>query len=452
MFETLSERLTQVLHRLTGGGVLKPEEVALALKEVRMALLEADVNYKVVRQFIDRVQARSVGAEVSASLSPAQQVVKIVQEELVEMLGANQEGLHYAAAGGPTTIMLCGLQGAGKTTTAVKLALLTRREGHHPLLAGLDRQRPAAVEQLRIMADAQHIPFLSADVAADRGAEQAVAEAATKGLDVVIFDTAGRLHVDGDLLSELGRIAARVPLTETLLVADAMTGQEAVNVGTAFAQAVRLDGIILTKLDGDPRGGAALSLRHATGQSIRFAGVGEKPADLEVFHADRMASRILGMGDVLSLIEKAERGVDPGQARQAERNLRAGHLTFDDFLMQIRQLRGMGPVSGVLDMLPGASQLKAASAGSDPEAEMRRMEAIILSMTSAERGRPELINGSRRRRIASGSGVGVSDVNRVLRAREQMQQMVKQLGLGAGGRRGRMALPGAGGLGRIFGR
>jgi len=451
VFETLSERLTQVLHRLTGGGVLKPEEVALALKEVRMALLEADVNYKVVRQFIDRVQARSVGAEVSASLSPAQQVVKIVREELVDMLGANQEGLHYAAAG-PTTIMLCGLQGAGKTTTAVKLALLTRREGHRPLLVGLDRQRPAAVEQLRVMADAQHIAFVSADVAADRGAEQAVAEAATKGLDVVILDTAGRLHVDGDLLSELGRIAARVSLTETLLVADAMTGQEAVNVGTAFAQAVRLDGIILTKLDGDPRGGAALSLRHATGQSIRFAGVGEKPADLEVFHADRMASRILGMGDVLSLIEKAERSVDPGQARQAERNLRAGHLTFDDFLMQIRQLRGMGPVSGVLDMLPGAAQLKAASAGSDPEAEMRRMEAIILSMTSAERARPELINGSRRRRIASGSGVGVSDVNRVLRAREQMQQMVKQLGLGAGGRRGRMALPGAGGLGRIFGR
>ena len=445
MFDSLSDRLTVALRKLTGRGVLRPEDIEASLREVRMALLEADVNYKVVKDFQERIRVQLAGAELEKHLNPAQQVVKVVHDELVEMLGANTEGLHWAPSP-PTVVLLAGLQGSGKTTTAIKLALWARRQGRKPLVAALDLRRPAAVEQLRVLAQREKVDFHTGTGAVEAIAEQSIAEARRRGDDLVVLDTAGRLHVDQELLEELGHLKQSVPVTETLLVADAMTGQEAVKVGSAFAEAVGLDGVILTKLDGDARGGAALSLRFATGQRVRFAGVGEKPADLEVFHADRMTSRILGMGDVLSLIEKAERAVDREEAQRVEKNLRAGTVSFDDFLVNIRQLKSMGSVAGVLEMMPGAGQLKGALAGSDPEAEVKRMEAIILSMTRRERARPELIDGSRRRRIARGSGTQVSDVNKVLKAREAMQQLLRQFG-GGGGRKPNLA-----GLGRMLGR
>jgi signal recognition particle subunit SRP54 len=448
MFESLSDRLAVTLKKLGGRGVLRPEDVDAALKEVRMALLEADVNYKVVREFGDRIRSRMVGSEVSESLSPSQQVVKVVHDELVELLGGNAESLRYADRP-PTVIMLAGLQGAGKTTAAVKLSLLARREGHRPMVVGLDLRRPAAVEQLRVLAERERVRSFSGQGRVEDIAREALAVASRGGEDVVILDTAGRQALDQELMDELRRLRAAVPVTEVLLVADAMTGQEAVNVGRAFHEAVDVGGVVLTKLDGDARGGAALSLKFATGQTVRFAGVGEKPADLEIFHADRMASRILGMGDVLTLIEKAERTVDKEAAQQIEKNLRSGHLTFDDFLVQIRQLRSMGSLGSVLEMLPGGAQLKGQVAEADAETEVGRMEAIILSMTKRERARPDIIDGSRRRRMAAGSGTKVTDVNRLLKSREQMQQLVKQFGLGGKpGRRGKRSMPG---LGRLFG-
>jgi signal recognition particle subunit SRP54 len=443
MFEALGERLAAALKKITGRGVLRPEDVDAGLREVRLALLEADVNFKVVKEFVERVRGRLQGAEVSAGLTAPQQVVKAVHDELVELLGGNSEGLRYAPAP-PTVLMLVGLQGSGKTTTAVKLALVARREGHRPLLAGLDLRRPAAVEQLRTLAGREDIPFLSGDGKVEEIAASAIREAGRLMCDVVILDTSGRLHVDGELMDELKRLKRAVAVTETLLVADSMTGQEAVKVGESFGRQVGVDGVVLTKLDGDARGGAALSLRVATGQRIRFAGTGEKPQDLEVFHAERMASRILGMGDMLTLIERAERTIDKQQAAEVERHLRAGQLTFDDFLAQIRQLRGMGSLEGMLDMIPGGSALKGQAAGVDTEREVRRMEAIILSMTLRERAHPEVLDGARRRRIARGSGVEPADVNRVLKAREAMQKLAKQFG--AKNRKGRVV-----GLPRMFG-
>ena len=419
MFEALSERLAAALKKISGRGVLRPEDVDAGLREVRLALLEADVNFKVVKEFVEKVRGRLAGAEISQGLTAPQTVVKAVNEELVELLGANSEGIRYASHP-PTVIMLVGLQGSGKTTTAVKLALLARRDGPRPLVAGLDFRRPAAVEQLQTLAEREKVAFA-------RG-EGAIEEAAALGCDLVILDTAGRLHVDEELMGELKDLKSRLKVTETLLVADSMTGQEAVKVGDAFGKAIGVDGVILTKLDGDARGGAALSLRVATGEQIRFAGTGEKPADLEVFHAERMASRILGMGDVLSLIEKAERGVDKEKAGEVERHLRAGHLSFDDFLAQLRQLRGMGSLEGMLDMVPGGGQLKGQLAGADTEREIKRMEAIILSMTPRERSHPEVIDGARKRRIARGSGVQPADINRLLKARDAMQKMAKQFG------------------------
>ena len=324
--------------------------------------------------------------------------------------------------------MLIGLQGSGKTASAVKLALLARREGHRPLVAALDLRRPAAVDQLRTLAEQEHVAFHTGEGAVETIALAAVAEARRVNCDVVVLDTAGRTHVDADLMAELKRVKAALPAAETLLVADSMTGQEAVKVGEAFGRQVGVDGVIMTKLDGDARGGAALSLRVATGEQIRFAGTGEKPADLEVFHAERMASRILGMGDVLSLIEKAGQTVDREKAAEVERHLRAGQLSFDDFLAQIRQLRGMGPLEGLLDMVPGGGQLKGQLAGANTELEMKRMEAIILSMTPRERAHPELIDGARKKRIARGSGVQPADINRLLKARDAMQKMAKQFG------------------------
>jgi signal recognition particle subunit SRP54 len=444
MFEALGERLAAALKKISGRGVLRPEDLDAGLREVRLALLEADVNFKVVKEFVDRVRGRLEGVEVAPGLTAPQHVVKAVNVELVELLGGNAEGLRYAAAP-PTVIMLVGLQGSGKTTTTVKLALLARRDGHRPLVAALDLRRPAAVEQLRTLAEREDIAFHSGagDVVAI--ARAAVDEAKRLVCDVVILDTAGRLHIDDDLMQELERLKASTGVTETLLVADSMTGQEAVKVGEAFAATVGLDGVILTKLDGDARGGAALSLRVATGQRIRFAGTGERPEDLEVFVAERMASRILGMGDILSLIEKAERTIDREKAGEVERHMRAGHLTFDDFLTQIRQLRGMGSLEGMLDMIPGGGALKSQVAGTDTEKEVRRMEAIILSMTARERAHPELIDGARRRRIARGSGVQPADVNRVLKAREAMQKLAKQFG--AVNRKGKAA-----GLPRLLGK
>jgi len=337
--------------------------------------------------------------------------------------------------------MLVGLQGSGKTTTAVKLALLARRDGHRPLVAALDLRRPAAVEQLRTLAERERVPFHSGAGPVEKIAAAAIREAERLGHDVVILDTAGRLHADVELMDELARLKAAVAITDTLLVADSMTGQEAVKVGEAFARGVGLDGVILTKLDGDARGGAALSLRSATGQLVRFAGTGEKAQDLEVFHAERMAARILGMGDVLTLIERAERTVDKDKAQAVERHMGAGHLSFDDFLTQIRQVRGMGPLEGMLDMIPGGAALKGQVAGTDTEQEVRRMEAMILSMTARERAHPELIDGARKRRIARGSGVQPADVNRLLKARETMQKLAKQFG----NRRGKA------GVARLFG-
>src|SRR5438270_2922769 len=435
MFETLTQRIGSALHKLGGRGVLRPEDIDAALREVRLALLEADVNFKVVKEFSERVKERTLGAAVLQSLSPAQQVVKVVHEELVALLGDEARGLRYSARP-PTVVMLVGLQGAGKTTTAIKLALLARREGHRPVVAGLDLRRPAAVEQLRTLAEREKVGFTTGHGAVEEIASEAVDEAGQTGSDVLILDTAGRLHVDDELMAELRRLKAAVPVSETLLVADAMTGQDAVNVGIAFERAVGIDGFVLTKLDGDARGGAALSLRVATGKPVRFAGVGEKPADLELFHPDRMASRILGMGDVLTLIEKAQRNVDAESAAELEKNVLKGRISFDDMLVQMKQLRGLGSLEGVLSMLPGQAQLKGQLPVDQAEGEVKKMEAIIQSMTRTERSRPDLIDGSRRRRIARGSGTQVADVNRVLKSRETMEQLMRQL-TGKGGKRGK---------------
>ena len=475
MFETLGERLAAALKKISGRGVLRPEDVDAGLREVRIALLEADVNFKVVKEFIERVRERLTGAEVAPGLTAPQQVVKAVHAELIDLLGGNSEGLHYGAS--PAVVMLVGLQGSGKTTTAIKLALLARKDGHRPLVAALDLRRPAAVDQLRTLAEREKVAFHSGMGPVEDIAAAAIRDAQRLGHDVVILDTAGRLHIDTELMDELHRLKAAVPVTETLLVADSMTGQEAVKVGEAFASAVGLDGVILTKLDGDARGGAALSLRRARAQpsplppgvpapvvrgggagpgpagggvqpglTIRFAGTGEKPQDLEVFHAERMASRILGMGDVLTLIERVEQTVDKEKALEIERHMRAGHLSFDDFLTQIRQVRGMGPLEGMLDMIPGGAKLKGQVAGANTEQEVKRMEAIILSMTARERAHPELIDGARKRRIARGSGVQPADVNRLIKAREAMQKLVKQFG-NRSGKAGVARLFGQGGPG-----
>src|SRR5438874_1285845 len=446
MFEALGERLAAALKKITGRGVLRPDDVDASLREVRLALLEADVNFKVVKQFVESIRARLSGVEIAPGLTAPQQVVKAVHDELVELLGANTTGLAYASAP-PTVLMLVGLQGSGKTTTAVKLALLARREHHKPLVVALDLRRPAAVDQLRILASREEKAFFSGTGPVEDIARRAFGEASRLGADVVVLDTAGRQHADSELMSELVRLKAAVPVTETFLVADSMTGQDAVKLGEAFGAAVGLDGVILTKLDGDSRGGAALSLRVATGQRIRFAGTGEKPQDLEVFQADRIASRILGMGDMLTLIERAERTIDKQEAAAVEKRLRAGQLSFDDLLAQIRQVRSMGSLEGMLDMLPGGAAMKKSVAGADTEKEVRRMEAIILSMTARERAHPELIDGARKRRIARGSGVQPADVNRVLKAREAMQKLAKQIGRMPAGRGGGNLA----GLGRLLG-
>jgi signal recognition particle subunit SRP54 len=431
MFESLTDRLDQALKKLTGRGKLSEADVDAGLREVRLALLEADVNYKVVRDFIAGIRTRAVGAEVMESLNPGQQLVKIVDEELTRLLG-ERVPMNYAPAP-PTVIVLAGLQGSGKTTTAGKLALFVRREGHRPLLVSTDVRRPAAMEQLEVLAKSINVASF-----APRGkdpleiARDAIGEARRVNADVVLLDTAGRLQVDQELLEELKQITAAVPSHHRLLVLDAMTGQQAVNVTTAFQQTASLTGAILTKLDGDARGGAALSLRAVTQVPIQFVGVGEKLTDLEIFYPDRMASRILGMGDVLTLIEKAQEHVDETQAKAIEKKLRAGQLTLTDFMEQLKQVKKMGPLDSIIGMLPGAGKIKNLAGAMPTDDQLKEMEAIILSMTAAERERPETIDGSRRRRIARGSGTDLAAVNRLLKGFQQMQQLMRQMGKGRG--------------------
>jgi signal recognition particle subunit SRP54 len=438
VFDTLSDKLQHALGDLRGRGRLDEESVSKAMREIRLALLEADVNLQVVKDFVARVKERAVGEEVTKSLTPGQQVVKIVHEELTEVMGGGDSRLAFAQRG-PTTILLAGLQGSGKTTAAAKLALMLRKEGKTPALVAADLQRPAAIDQLEQLGRQIQVPVYSEErqdpvAASERGVEWAKAQ----GCDVAIVDSAGRHQVDTELMEELVRIHGRVKPHNVLLVLDSMTGQEAVNVAEAFQEQVAFDGIVLTKLDGDARGGAALSVRAVTGRPIKLASTGEKLDQLEWFHPDRMASRILGMGDVMTLIEKAEAAVAEDEQAEMEARLRAGEFTFDDFLASYKMLRKMGPLKGVLSMIPGmGNQLK----GLDiDERELARVEAIILSMTPRERGFPHTIDGSRRQRIARGSGTTVQEVSRLLNARKEMQKLMKQMG------KGKMpALPGVAG-------
>ena len=436
MFQGLSDRLNDIFKRLRGYGSLSEDNIGEALREVRLALLEADVNVKVVRSFLERVRERSVGRDVLESLTPGQQVVKVVFEELVALMGGAANRLRTAGQP-PTVIMLVGLQGSGKTTTAGKLARLVHGQGQRPLLVAADLQRPAAQEQLVTLGRTLGIEVYratgpSSPVAVCR---EALSLAKSRMLDPVILDTAGRLHVDEPLMEELRAIKAELRPTEILMVADAMTGQDAVNSATAFHQALELNGYILTKLDGDTRGGAALSIRAVTGAPIKFIGLGEKLDALEVFHPERMASRILGMGDVLSLVEKAEQAVDEKKAAALQKKLKSQTFTLEDFRDQLRQVRGMGPLDQLIAMIPGLSRVKGLPDSTQQERELKHVEAIIDSMTPGERRRPEILNGSRRKRIASGSGTSVADVNRLLKQFTEMQKMMRQLmQAGKGGR------------------
>jgi signal recognition particle subunit SRP54 len=427
MLDSLGSRLQAIFDKLGGRGRLSEENIQEALREVRVALLEADVNFKVVRAFIDRVKDKAVGQDVLASLTPAQQVVKVVHTELVELLGGSGHRLAMASHP-PTIIMLMGLQGSGKTTTAAKLARLYTKQGQHPLLAAADTQRPAAMDQLRTLGAQLGVPVTGAPgqtpLEICRAARE---EAASRGLTPLILDTAGRLHIDEGLLGELKAIRREVSPHHVLLVVDAMTGQDAVTVADRFNQAVGIDAVILTKLDGDSRGGAALSVRHVTGRPIAFVGVGEKTDALEPFHPDRLASRILGMGDVLSLVEKAQAAVDQTKAEELARRLREDTFTLEDFREQLAQVRKMGPLDQVLGMLPFGKMLKGAPKDIDGEsADLGRFDAIIGSMTPGERRNPEVINGSRRQRIARGSGTSVQDVNRLLKQFAQLRKIMRQ--------------------------
>lgn len=428
MFESLSTRLTAIFNRLSGYGRLTEEHVQEALREVRLALLEADVNFKVVKVFTERVRAKALGQEVLTSLTPGQQVVKVVRDELIELLGGSGHRLAMAPHP-PTVIMLVGLQGSGKTTTAAKLARHFQRQGQHPILAAADVYRPAAVDQLKalggqlgitVLGDAAQSPVAICVSARD--------EAARRGLSPLILDTAGRLHIDEVMLEELRAIRKAVVPHHVLLVVDAMSGQDALTVAERFDQAVGVDGIILTKMDGDARGGAALSVRHVTGRPIAFVGLGEKPDALEPFHPDRVAARILGMGDVLSLVEKAQATVDQAQAEALAKKIREETFSLEDFAQQLRQLRSMGPLEQVLDMVPFFKGSKASAKElHGEERELGRFEAIIGSMTPDERRDPAVINGSRRSRIARGSGTTVADVNRLLKQYAQLKRMMRDV-------------------------
>src|SRR5437867_7684920 len=427
MFDSLSTRLQAIFDRLGGHGRLTEDNIQEALREVRLALLAADVNVKVVKVFVERVREKAVGQDVLKSLTPAKQVVKVVHDELVELLGGSGHRLAMASHP-PTVVMLIGLQGSGKTTTAAKLARTYGKQGQHPLLAAADTYRPAAQDQLRTLGSQLSIPVVGqAGQTPLEICRAARDEAAARGLTPLILDTAGRLHIDEAMLDELRVIRTEVKPHHVLLVVDAMTGQDAVTVAEKFNQAVGIDAVVLTKMDGDARGGAALSVRHVTGRPIAFVGVGEKTDALEPFHPDRLASRILGMGDVLSLVEKAQAAVDQTKAEELARRLREDTFSLEDFREQLKQVRQMGPLDQVLGMLPFGKMLKGAPKDLDGEsADLDRFDAIIGSMTPGERRNPEVINGSRRQRIARGSGTSVQDVNRLLKQFAQLRKVMKQ--------------------------
>jgi len=426
MFDTLTGKLETVFKKLRGRGVLKEDDVKEALREVRLVLLEADVNFKVVKEFVGKVQERAIGQEILSSLTPGQQVVKIVHEEMVALLGGTQAKL-YLAPNPPTVIMLVGLQGSGKTTTAGKLARNFKKDGRRVLLVPADTRRPAAVQQLKTLASQVGVDAFASDDQDPVAICAAAVKHAERSLyEIVILDTAGRLQIDGPLMEELRRIKADVKPHETLFVADAMTGQEAVNVAETFNKEVGFDGAVLTKLDGDARGGAALSIRSVTGKPLKFAGMGEKLDALEPFHPDRMASRILGMGDVLTLIEKAQETVSREEAEQLAKKLRKNDFTLEDFRDQLRQVKKLGGIESIMGMIPGMNKMKLPEDGSGGK-ELGRTEAIINSMTPKERRDYQIINGHRRARIAKGSGTQVQDVNRLLKQFAEMRKMMKAM-------------------------
>ena len=425
MFEDLTAKLEATLKKIRGHGKLTEKNIADSLKEIRRALLEADVNYKVVKEFVEKVKQKALGAEVLRSVTPGQQIVKIVHDELIELMGKSRTDIKMAGIP-PTIIMLAGLQGSGKTTFAAKLANFLRKKGHHPMLVAADIYRPAAIQQLQVLGKSLNIPVYAEDsrdaVAICRNAVKAARE---QGRDVLILDTAGRLHIDEEMMQELERIKAELKPQEILFVADGMTGQDAVNAAQEFLQRLDFSGVVLTKMDGDARGGAALSIRAVTQRPIKFLSVGEKPDAIEPFYPDRLASRILGMGDVVTLVEKAQEAISLEEAQKLEKKLRKEEFTLEDFYNQIQQIKKMGPLEQILGMIPGiGKQLK--NVPIDDKAFVR-VEAIINSMTPEERRRPQIINGSRRRRIARGSGTRVQDVNQLLRQFEEMRKMMKRM-------------------------
>jgi signal recognition particle subunit SRP54 len=438
MFDSLSSRLDDIFTKLRSRGRLSEKQVDEVLREIRLALLEADVALRVVKEFVRDVRERAEGAEIHKSLTPAQQVIKLVHAALIDVLGKEQVGL-VAVDRPPRVILIAGLQGSGKTTAAAKLARHLKSQGRRPMLAACDLRRPAAITQLQLLGEQAGVP-VHAEAAggdAESVAAHALKYASDEGFTDLIVDTAGRMHVDPELMAELSRVADAVDPDEVLLVCDAMTGQDAVNVAESFLEEVDVTGVILTKLDGDARGGAALSMTYVTGRPIKFAGVGEKLSDLEPFYPDRMASRILGMGDVVTLIEKAETAFDEAEAKQMEEKLRKAEFTFEDFLSQMQALKKMGPLSQVLGMLPGMSRLPMGDSQVDEQ--LPKIEAMIRSMTRKERDNPQLINGSRRRRIASGSGTTVQDVNQLVKQFEQVRKMFKSM---SGGKGSKVRLPG----------
>ncbi len=435
MFDSLSGRFDDIFTRLRSRGRLSEKEVDEVLREIRLALLEADVSLKVVKAFVADVRERAAGAELHKSLTPAQQVIKLVHEALVDVLGREAAGLEVSPKP-PRVILMAGLQGSGKTTASAKLAKLLKGQGRRPMMAAADLRRPAAIRQLQVLGQQIDVPVYAQEGTLDAPgvAAGALTEATNEGYSDLIVDTAGRMHVDQELMAELGDVAKAVTPTEILLVCDAMTGQDAVNVAESFLESVDITGVVLTKLDGDARGGAALSMAYVTERPIKFAGVGEKLGDLEPFHPDRMASRILGMGDVLTLIEKAEQVFDETEARKMQEKMRKAEFTFEDFLGQLQAVKKMGPLSQVLSMMPGMNKLPV---GADMDEQLPRVEAIIRSMTLVERNNPHLIKGSRRKRIAAGSGTTIQDVNQLVKQFDQVKKMMKMMAGGKG-----MKLPG----------
>ncbi|MBQ1914020.1 MAG: signal recognition particle protein [Selenomonadaceae bacterium] len=451
IFESLSERLQETFKKLRGHGKLTEDDVNEAMREVRMALLEADVNFKVVKDFIKTIKERAIGQEILETLTPAQVVVKIVDEELTKLMGGTQSRLNMSPKP-PTVIMMVGLQGAGKTTSAGKLGLSLKKQGKRPLLVAADIYRPAAIKQLQVLGEQLGIPVFTMEQGTDAVtiARESIPYSVSHANDVIIIDTAGRLQIDEKLMQELRDIKAGVKPHEILLVVDAMTGQESVNVAQSFHDSLGLDGVVLTKMDGDARGGAALSIKAVTGCPIKFVGMGEKLEPLEPFYPDRMASRILGMGDVLSLVEKAQAAFDVEEARKLEKKLRKDEFTLDDFLAQMQQVKKLGSLDTILGMIPGMGSVKKQLAGQDIDLngkEMRQIEAIITSMTPKERADISIINGSRRKRIAMGSGTKVQDVNKLLKQFGEMRKMMKKMKMMQGGKKGGFPIPG--GLGNF---